>query len=125
MALTEVQIHSVAVWTIIALAIVTFVYLFRFTAPYGRHYTGSGWGPHIDNRLGWVVMELPTTAVFALIYFAGEAAWNTVPLVLLVMWQGHYLHRLSSIRFGPAPGAAGSRSRSSAPASCSIRSMPT
>lgn len=91
--MTEIQIHTAAVWTVIALAIVTFVYLSRVTAPYGRHYAGARWGPHIDNRLGWVIMELPTTAVFALIYFAGEAAWNLVPLVFLAMWQGHYLHR--------------------------------
>lgn len=91
--MTELQIHSAAVWTVIALAIVTFIYLWRTTAPYGRHYAGTAWGPHIDNRLGWVIMELPTTAVFALIYFAGEAAWNLVPLVFLAMWQGHYLHR--------------------------------
>ena len=93
MPLTEVQIHGALVWTVIAFATVTFIYLFRVTAPYGRHYTGSAWGPHIDNRLGWVIMELPTTAVFAAIHFAGEAAWTTVPLVFLVMWQGHYLHR--------------------------------
>ncbi len=93
MPLTEVQIHGALVWTVTAFAIVTFIYLFRIAAPYGRHYAGSGWGPHIDNRLGWVIMELPTTAVFAAIYFAGEAAWTTVPLVFLVMWQGHYLHR--------------------------------
>ncbi len=91
--MTEIQIHTAAVWTVIALAIVTFIYLSRITAPYGRHYAGTGWGPHIDNRLGWVIMELPTTAVFALIHFAGEAAWNLVPLVFLAMWQGHYLHR--------------------------------
>ncbi len=93
MPLTEVQIHGALVWTVIAFATVTFIYLFRVTAPYGRHYVGSGWGPNVDNRLGWVIMELPTTAVFAAIYFAGEAAWTTVPLVFLVMWQGHYLHR--------------------------------
>ncbi len=93
MPVTEVQIHGALVWMVVALAIVTFIYLLRVTAPYGRHYTGRGWGPHIDNRFGWVVMELPTTAVFAAIYFAGEAAWSTVPLVLLAMWQCHYLHR--------------------------------
>lgn len=91
--MTEIQIHTAAVWTAIALAIVTFIYLSRITAPYGRHYAGTGWGPHIDNRLGWVIMELPTTAVFALIYFSGDAAWNLAPLVFLAMWQGHYLHR--------------------------------
>ena len=91
--MTELQVHGTAVWTVIALAVVTFVYLFRITAPYGRHYTGTGWGAHISNRIGWVAMELPTTVIFAFIYFTGQAAWELVPLVFLAMWQGHYLHR--------------------------------
>lgn len=91
--MTEVQIHGIAVWAIIALAVVTFLYLLRFTAPFGRHYAGAGWGPHISNRMGWVVMELPATVLFALIYFNGEASRQMAPLVFLAMWQAHYLHR--------------------------------
>ncbi len=91
--MTESQIHGAAVWAVIALAVVTFVYLFRITAPYGRHYAGAGWGPHFSNRIGWVVMELPTTVLFLFIYFSGQAALQWVPLVFLAMWQGHYLHR--------------------------------
>ena len=91
--LTEVQIHGIAVWAVIGMAVATFLYLLRFTAPFGRHYTGAGWGPHISNRIGWVVMELPTTVLFALIYFDGDASRQWVPLVFLAMWQAHYLHR--------------------------------
>ena len=91
--LTEVQIHGIAVWAVIGMAVATFLYLLRFTAPFGRHYTGAGWGPHISNRIGWVVMELPTTVLFALIYFNGDASRQWVPLVFLAMWQAHYLHR--------------------------------
>lgn len=91
--MTETQIHNVAVWAVIALAAVTFVYLFRVTAPYGRHYAGAGWGPHVSNRIGWVVMELPSTFLFAFIYFSGQTALQAMPLVFLAMWQGHYLHR--------------------------------
>ena len=91
--MTEVQVHGIAVWTVIALAVVTFLYLLRFTAPFGRHYAGAGWGPHISNRIGWVVMELPATALFALIYFNGDASRQWVPLIFLAMWQAHYLHR--------------------------------
>ena len=91
--MTEAGVHGIAVWAVIALAVVTFLYLLRFTAPFGRHYAGAGWGPHISNRMGWVVMELPATALFALIYFNGESSRQLVPLVFLAMWQAHYLHR--------------------------------
>ena len=91
--MTEVRIHGIVVWAVIALAVVTFLCLLRFTAPFGRHYAGAGWGPHISNRIGWVVMELPATVLFALIYFNGEASRQWVPLIFLAMWQAHYLHR--------------------------------
>ena len=91
--MTEAGIHGIAVWAVIALAAVTFLYLLRFTAPFGRHYAGAGWGPHISNRIGWVVMEVPATVLFALIYFNGEASRQWAPLVFLAMWQAHYLHR--------------------------------
>lgn len=91
--MTESGIYGIAVWAVIALAVVTFVSLLRFTAPFGRHYAGAGWGPHISNRAGWVVMELPATVLFALIYISGEASRQWVPLVFLAMWQAHYLHR--------------------------------
>ena len=91
--MTELEIHGIAVWAIIALAVATFVFLCRFTAPYGRHYSGAGWGPHISSRVGWVVMELPTVVAFLLIYLGGQSAGQIVPLVFLAMWQAHYLHR--------------------------------
>ena len=97
--MTEVQFHGVAVWAVVALSIITFAYLCAYAylrrgaAPYGRHYAGAGWGPHIPNAVGWVIMELPSTAAFLIIYVNGQAAEQLVPLVFLALWQGHYLHR--------------------------------
>ena len=91
--MTELQIHSWLVWAVLAVAVPTFLYLLRNTAPFGRHYPAAGWGPHFSNRTGWIVMELPTVAVFLYVYFCGESAWEIVPLVFLVMWQTHYIHR--------------------------------
>ena len=38
-------------------------------------------------------MELPATVLFACIYAVGQAAGKTIPLVLLGIWQCHYLNR--------------------------------
>jgi protein-S-isoprenylcysteine O-methyltransferase Ste14 len=89
---TELQIHGYLVLTTIALAVITFVSLFRVTAPYGRHLR-TGWGPTIPARIGWVVMESPAVLLFAAIFFMGEHADNIVPLVFLLLWQFHYLNR--------------------------------
>ncbi len=59
--MTEAAVHATLVWAVFALAAVTFVTLLRMKAPYGRHYTGRGWGPDIPNRAGWIVMESPAT----------------------------------------------------------------
>ena len=80
-------------WAIFVMAAATFPILLRFTAPYGRHYRGRGWGPHIANRAGWIVMELPATVLFLYVYCLGQHAWQPVPLVFLGMWQVHYVNR--------------------------------
>ncbi len=90
--MNEAQLHFALTWAIIALAPVTLVCLFLIAAPYGRHYR-SGWGPGLSNRLGWLVMELPTVVVFLVVYWRGDSARQLLPLVFLVLWQGHYVYR--------------------------------
>ncbi len=91
--MAELEIHGILVWAILVVSIPTFLYLLYRTAPFGRHYSGSGWGPSFSNRTGWIVMELPAVIVFLAVYLRGESAWEAVPLVFLVLWQAHYLHR--------------------------------
>ena len=90
---TEQTFHEALVWAVFAVAVLTFVSLLRLKAPYGRHYSGSGWGPEMPNRAGWVLMELPATVFFLAVYFIGTAATEPVPLILLGIWQCHYLNR--------------------------------
>ncbi len=76
----------------LALAPVVFGILLFIKAPYGRHIRG-GWGPLLDNRLGWFLMESPAVFVFGAIMIL-YAPFNTVPIALLLMWQLHYCHRV-------------------------------
>ena len=87
-----VEIHAIATWVLIGLAVVTFLALIRITAPYGRH-TSDAWGPTVPARIGWIVMETPAVVVFAWIYFQGQRSFELVPLVLLGLWQFHYVQR--------------------------------
>ncbi|MCA9654976.1 MAG: DUF1295 domain-containing protein [Myxococcales bacterium] len=90
--MTEPEIHHLLVLTVFALAGVVFAVLGRVSAPYGRHSRG-GWGPTVDERVGWVVMEAPSSLLFAWVYFQGPRAFDPVPLLMLGLWQLHYLHR--------------------------------
>jgi protein-S-isoprenylcysteine O-methyltransferase Ste14 len=74
------------------LAVPTLLSLLLVTAPYGRH-ARAGWGPSIPARVGWIVMESPSVWFFAWVYLLGPKAMEPVPLVLLAMWQLHYVYR--------------------------------
>ena len=91
--MVEQQLHRLLVWAVIAAAALTFPYLLRKPAPYGRHYGGSGWGPDLHSSLAWFIMEVPTTAVFLAVYVSGSAAGQIVPILFVIMWQAHYLNR--------------------------------
>lgn len=77
---------------VFVVAIVSFVSLLFFPAPYGRHDKGRA-GPQIDTRLGWVLMEAPASLVFAYFFFTGPNYATAAPLVLFALWQLHYFHR--------------------------------
>jgi len=91
--MTEEQFHNILVWAMYLTAVVSFASLLVLAAPYGRYYSGRGWGPHISNRASWVLMEFPSAVLFLFVFLSGSAAFQTVPLVLLGIWQCHYLNR--------------------------------
>ena len=76
-------------WIIIAI-IVHFV-MFRVTAPFGRH-TSSQWGPVMNNKLGWFLMELPSLAIMVWFLLNGHA-FESHAWILFVCWIIHYANR--------------------------------
>lgn len=75
-----------------ALALITFASLFFVTAPFGRH-TSKQWGPMINARLGWFLMEIPSPLILSYFFFTGETAPNTVTLIFWGLWVAHYTNR--------------------------------
>ena len=90
--MSEAQLHLYTIVGLMVCGLLAFLSLFFINAPYGRHYDG-GWGPKIPSRAGWVLMELPSVALFVVIFFKGEHALEFVPLIMLGLWQWHYVHR--------------------------------
>jgi protein-S-isoprenylcysteine O-methyltransferase Ste14 len=90
--MTELDLHHYLVLTIYIAAGCTFVALFFVTAPYGRHLR-SGWGPTVAARTGWIIMESPAVLLFAWVYALGDSAMQVTPLLLLGLWQLHYIYR--------------------------------
>ncbi|TNE59249.1 MAG: DUF1295 domain-containing protein [Bacteroidetes bacterium] len=85
--------YQLLTWCWIALGFLTFLYLLRVDAPFGRH-TRTGWGPMIDNRAGWVLMEFTVLVVLYLtIGLSGGLTNSAVVLLILVLFTAHYIHR--------------------------------
>ena len=76
----------------ILIAIIVFIVLLFIAAPYGRHFR-KNFGPSINAKLGWIVMESPAPLVFAIFFFPNVHPFAVVPFIFLVMWQSHYLDR--------------------------------
>ena len=78
-------------WAQYAAGLFVLVVLFFVSAPYGKH-TRSGWGPRMDSRLAWLVMELP--AVFTILcVFILSPAKTAFTLYLVALWEIHYVYR--------------------------------
>ncbi len=90
--MAELEFYSYLVWVWLSLAGVTFISLFFVSAPYGR-FARKGWGPRMSNRLGWIIQESPASLLFFFYFFVGQRQTEVVPVLLLILWQVHYLHR--------------------------------
>lgn len=91
--MSEPEIHRLMVWALFGLAAAAFLFVLWRPAPYGRHYTGTGWGPTVSGRMGWIGMECPAVFLFLFVYLQGSMALSTVPLAFLAIWQIHYINR--------------------------------
>ena len=67
------SVHSFNLFLIImsAIAAVVFIALHFVDAGYGKFYNRK-WGPAIDNKLGWVLMESPVFIAMLLRQEAGS-----------------------------------------------------
>ncbi|HMY85165.1 MAG: 3-oxo-5-alpha-steroid 4-dehydrogenase [Saprospiraceae bacterium] len=76
----------------IGLAIFIFFILLFITAPYGRHTTKT-WGPLIDNRSAWIIMEIFVLIVINYFVFTGRLVQTPVNYIILGLFSLHYLNR--------------------------------
>jgi 3-oxo-5-alpha-steroid 4-dehydrogenase 1 len=61
-------------------------------SPYGR-FGATARGVNLNPKLGWWLMEIPATVVFAFFYLTGPGRCDATPLVLAAIWLVHYGNR--------------------------------
>jgi protein-S-isoprenylcysteine O-methyltransferase Ste14 len=76
-------------WIIIGLVIFPINLIYK--APYGRH-TSKKWGISVDNKLGWIIMELPALLVCPAIYFYFKIDFD-ISIMFICLWIIHYFNR--------------------------------
>ncbi|MBO4447417.1 MAG: DUF1295 domain-containing protein [Bacteroidales bacterium] len=75
-----------------ATAVVVFISLYFVDAGYGKFYTRK-WGPSVNNRIGWVLMEAPVFVAMLLLWALSDRQWDPVRLCFLLIFELHYLQR--------------------------------
>jgi len=62
--------------------------------PYGRFYKEDIWGPTLDEKHAWAIMEATGLVMFLVFYYLyGCNISNKVPLIFLGLWSFHYINR--------------------------------
>lgn len=86
------QAYAIFLIVMAVVAVVVFISLFFVDAGYGKFYS-SKWGPAIDNRVGWMLMEAPVFIAMLVLWWLSERRWDPVRLVFLVFFELHYFRR--------------------------------
>ena len=102
--MTEARLFPFLVYGMFGFAVATFLGVIFIVAPYGRHARG-GWGPTIPARVGWVVMESPAVLVTAGVFAMGRHRADVPALLLLLLWEIHYVNRTFVYPLRLNPGA--------------------
>ncbi len=75
-----------------AIAVVVFIVLFFVEAGYGKMIS-SKWGPAINNKVAWLLMECPVFLVMLYFWMHSPRQWDIAPLVIFLLFQLHYFQR--------------------------------
>ena len=89
-----ISLHAFNLFLLVmaAVAVVVFVCLFFIDAGYGKFYQPK-WGPSVDNRIGWTLMEAPVFVAMLALWWFSDRRLDGVRIVFLLLFETHYFHR--------------------------------
>lgn len=73
-------------------ALVVFICLFFVTAGYGKFATKK-WGPSVNNKIGWVIMEAPVFVTMCFLCYYSNRELNATLAIIFILFQLHYFQR--------------------------------
>ena len=73
-------------------ALFVFVALFFVTAGYGKFATKK-WGPSVNNKIGWLIMEAPVFLVMCALWLQSSRRFEPALVAIFMIFQLHYFQR--------------------------------
>ena len=86
------QCFNGLIYAMLAMAVVVFISLYFVTAGYWQFRTKQ-WGWSINNKVAWVLMEIPVFLVMLAIWSVSPLKWHLPQLVLFGLFELHYFQR--------------------------------
>lgn len=86
------QTYNIVIIAMIAMAVIVFIALHVVTAGYGMMYTRQ-WGPTVNNKLGWVLMECPVLFAMLALWLLSDRRAETALIVMTALFLLHYFQR--------------------------------
>ena len=72
--------------------LVVFVALYFVDAGYGKMRSDK-WGPAINNKVGWCLMEMPVFVVMLYLWGMSDVKFELPYLIFFLIFQFHYFQR--------------------------------
>lgn len=88
----DLQQFNVLLIVMAIIAVVVFVVLNFVEAGYGKMISPK-WGPAINNKLAWFLMECPVFIVLFYFWAASPRQWDIAPFLFFVFFEIHYFQR--------------------------------
>lgn len=79
-------------YLMVLIGLVVWVALYFVDAGYGK-MVSEKWGPAINNKIGWMLMECPVFLVMLYLWAKSPVRFELPYLVFFLLFQFHYFHR--------------------------------
>ena len=79
-------------WVMAGIALIVFIALYFVRAGYGIFRTAS-WGPSLNNKLGWILMEAPVFFVMLMLWLRSGVGFAAPQFLFFLLFQLHYFQR--------------------------------
>ncbi len=80
------------IFVVALIGVVVFISLYFVDAGYGKMISDK-WGPAINNKIGWILMECPVFIVMLFMWASSDVKFTLPYLIFFLLFELHYFQR--------------------------------